>query len=161
LTKESFKELFDNNFDSLRNYIYYRSGNKELATDIAQDTFLLVWEKKIKPDPVRNKALLFKIAGNFFVDYCRKQKVATNFNLNVFNKDITVSPLDIIQYEELKKRYHKVLYKIPEKQRIVFLMNRVDNLTYNKIAECLNISVKAVEKRMKIALNILRRELID
>ena len=38
-------------------------------------------------------------------------------------------------------------------------MNRMERMTYNEIAENLNISVKAVEKRMKKALEHLHKEI--
>lgn len=49
---------------------------------------------------------------------------------------------------------------MPEGQRVVFLMSRNEDLKYHEIAECLNISVKAVEKRMSAALQFLRTELL-
>ena len=45
---------------------------------------------------------------------------------------------------------------MPENQRTVFLMSRVDNLKYAEIAEMTGISVKAVEKRMHKALEFLQ-----
>ena len=48
---------------------------------------------------------------------------------------------------------------MPEKQRVVFLMSRIDNLKYAEIADQLGLSVKAVEKRMKKALEFLRNEI--
>jgi RNA polymerase sigma-70 factor (ECF subfamily) len=48
---------------------------------------------------------------------------------------------------------------MPEKQRTAFLMSREESLKYSEIAERLNISVKAVEKRMNGALELLRKEL--
>ena len=49
--------------------------------------------------------------------------------------------------------------RLPENQRIVFLMSRTEELTYQEIATRLSISVKAVEKRMSGALSRLRKEL--
>ena len=48
---------------------------------------------------------------------------------------------------------------LPEGQREVFLLNRIDKKTYKEIAEMLDISVKAVEKRMNLALQDLRNYL--
>lgn len=69
------------------------------------------------------------------------------------------SPEDQIRFLELQKNYNIALKNLPEKQRIVFLMSRIDELKYYEIANRLGISVKAVEKRMKNALEYLRKVL--
>ena len=143
----------------MRNYIYYRSGDKELATDIAQDTFLRVWEKQIDIMKDNSTALLFKIAGNLFVSHYRRDKLALNFRLNLNPGFSDQNPEDYTMYEELKIKYDIALQEMPEKQRTVFLMSRIDKLKYHEIAGNLGLSVKAIEKRMKYALIYLREKL--
>ncbi|MFW5831995.1 MAG: sigma factor-like helix-turn-helix DNA-binding protein [Prolixibacteraceae bacterium] len=41
----------------------------------------------------------------------------------------------------------------------MYLMNRIDDMTYAEIADSLNVGVKAIEKQMSKALAILRKEL--
>jgi len=53
------------------------------------------------------------------------------------------------------------LESMPEKQRTVFLMNRIDELKYKEIADHLGLSVKAIEKRMSQALEHLKIHLKD
>ena len=65
---------------------------------------------------------------------------------------------DIDENDELKQKYEKALTRLPDKQRVVLLMNKMDGLTYKEIAENLNLSVKAVEKRMSSALKTLKKE---
>jgi len=48
---------------------------------------------------------------------------------------------------------------LSEKQRTAFLLHRIDNRSYKEIAEILNISVKAVEKRMQKALEGMRKQI--
>jgi len=48
---------------------------------------------------------------------------------------------------------------MPEKQRVVFLMHRMDNLKYSEIASALGLSQKAIEKRMKLALDFLKKHI--
>jgi len=159
LTQEEFKELFDAHFDAIRNYVYYRSGDPELATDIAQDTFMRLWEKKylVKPDNI--KGLLYKMAGDLFVSSYRRHKLAVNFSIKQYHnsRNREESPEDQLQYKELEKRYETALRRMPEKQRTVFLMSRMDELKYHEIAANLGLSVKAVEKRMKNALAFLKK----
>ena len=157
MTKTDFKQLFNKHFDAVRNYIYYRSGDPELATDIAQDTFLKVWEKQLVDDKTANiKGLLFKIAHDIFISSFRKEKVAMRFRLSIVENDSPYSPEEYLQSNELKEKYEKALTKMPEKQRVVYLLSRVENMKYREIAELAGISVKAVEKRMKNALAFLK-----
>lgn len=160
MTRTDFRNLFDNHFDGVRNYIYYRSGDTELATDIAQDTFLKIWEKQIELHSTKNiKGLIYKIARDFFISDYRRQKVMTNFKLNIRPTDDNQSPEEKMQFNELKNMYETGLNKLPEKQRVVFLMSRIDNMKYHEIAVAIGISQKAVEKRMKNALVFLKKEL--
>jgi RNA polymerase sigma-70 factor (ECF subfamily) len=55
----------------------------------------------------------------------------------------------------------KVIADLPEKQREVFLLSRIDKKKYSEISDMLGISVKAVEKRMSQALIVLREKLGD
>jgi RNA polymerase sigma-70 factor (ECF subfamily) len=157
LTREQFKDIFDKHFDEVRNYIYYRSGDTELATDIAQDTFIKLWEKQFDIVNGKIKGLLFKIAGDLFISSYRKQKTAMNFQLNMKPETSGITPEEQLQFNELQATYNKALGNLPEKQRVVFLMSRLEELKYREIAERLEISIKAVEKRMKNALEYLRQ----
>ena len=158
MTRAEFKDIFDLNFKAVRNYIYYRSGDSEIATDIAQETFLRIWEKQ-PADTDRISGLLFKIAGDLFISHYRRQKLMEKFRLSYKADKISGSPEDLVLHNELKDRYEAALVNLPEKQRIVFLMSRLDQLTYPEIADRLGLSVKAVEKRMSLALSYLKKTL--
>lgn len=159
MTQAQFKEIFDTHFDEIRNYIYYRSGDKELATDVAQETFIKFWEKQFIINDSKIKGLLFKISGDLFVSSYRKQKTALNFKLNLKPNLENETPEDKIQFEELSERYNIALQQLPEKQRVVFLMSRIDELKYQEIADNLGLSLKAIEKRMTLALAFLKNAL--
>ena len=159
LKKEEFRTLFDTHFEDVRKYVLYRSGNDEIATDIAQDTFMRIWEKQMTVDLKTVKGLLFKIAGDLFISHYRKEKVGYNF-FNTFQpNDKSTTPEDEINFQELKNAYDAALKSMPEKQRTVFLMNRIDELKYKEIADQLGLSVKAIEKRMSLALEHLKIQL--
>ena len=161
MTKEEFKTCFDQYFDAIRNYIYYKSGDSQLATDIAQDVFLKLWEKDVEFIEIATKSLLYKMANQRFIDFVRKSKVINTYQakIHLSIKD-SMNPQSQMEYKELKKRYELALARLPDKQREVFLMSRIEELTYSEIALRLNISVKAVEKRMYNALQKLRKIIV-
>jgi len=161
LTREEFKELFDTYFNDLRKYLFYRSGDEELATDIAQDTFMRIWEKQIEIDHKTAKGLLFKIGNDLFITRYRKEQVTFKFFKTYKPDGHDLSPEEHIQFNELKIAYEKSLETMPEKQRVVFLMSRIDELKYTEIADQLGLSVKAIEKRMNLALTHLKKHLKD
>lgn len=160
LDKADFKFIFDNHFEEVRRYIFYRCGDEETASDLAQEVFMRVWEKRTKLTLDYIKPLLYKIAGDCVVSDYRKKTVQIGFAQNMKLESENISPQDQLQYEELKQQYAKALEQLSESQRTTFLMSRNDELKYNEIAERLNISVKAVEKRITETLRLLRSKLL-
>ena len=130
-----------------------------MATDIAQETFLKIWEKQNEIQKDKVKGLLFKIANDLYVSHYRKEKRSFEFFKHYKIDEHACSPEELMAFEQLKSDYREALSGMPEKQRTVFLMSRVENLKYAEIAEMVGISVKAVEKRMKVALDYLRANL--
>ncbi len=161
LSKAEFKQLFDNYFDTIRSFIFYRCGNIDMASDMAQDVFMKVWEKREQLSNHNLKSLLYKMANDMVISNYRKDTTRMDFeqSMTAFN-DSPLSPEDELAFEELSSSYAKALEQMPETQRVVFLMSRNDELKYSEIAECLDIGVKAVEKRMSAALQYLRTELL-
>ena len=155
MTEEQFKNIYNQYGRAIRNFIYYRSGDTEISDDITQETFIKVWEKQFVYDAKKTKSLLYKIASGLFIDHIRKNKIGTEYiqelKLNLKN-DVESSE----ENELLLQKCEKALANLSEKERVVFLFSRKDELKYREIAERLNISVKAVEKRMSQALKKLR-----
>ena len=63
--------------------------------------------------------------------------------------------------EELTRNIEAALARLPESYREAFEMNRFQNMTYNEIAQKLNVSSKTVDYRIQQALKLLRVELKD
>lgn len=159
MTKKEFKICFDSWFDSVRNYIYYRCGDSDLATDITQDAFMRLWEKDFEYHPNKTKGLIYKIAREMWISRRRKSSRFQKTELSLNYVDESTQPSEELEYNELRRTYERVLAELPENQRDVFLMNRMEQLSYKEIAERLELSVKAIEKRMSLALAFLRKEL--
>lgn len=154
LDAQLFKSYFDQYFDDIRHYLYYKSGDMELATDLAQDVFLKIWQKRKQLDTTHIKSLLYKIAKDNWVSHIRKVVTEQKYLEKIPLQYTTDAPTE--QDKDLKRAYEKGLTQLSEKQRTAFLMNRLDGLTYKEISTRLQISSKAVEKRIQKALAIFR-----
>lgn len=155
-----FKSLFDEHYDSVRRYLYYRCGDTDLSEDIAQETFIKLWDVRttVREDSVLS--LLYTISTNLLKNHHKHQKVVLSFQKSTTKSDLDAEEADHpLREQELKARLEHILAEMPEKCRVPFLMSRIEDMTYSEIAQRLNLSVKAVEKRMKEALEYLRNNL--
>jgi RNA polymerase sigma-70 factor (ECF subfamily) len=154
-----FREIFDLYYGKVRSYAYYKTGNLELSEDIVQDTFMKLWERREMINETTVKPLVYTMADNSIKNYFRHQKAAYNFVMKMPFSGITEAADFQLEQKEFNQFLNRTLAEIPEKNRVVFLMNRIDKLTYAEIAACFDISVKTVEKRMGEALEIIRKRI--
>ncbi len=158
MTAEEFKNLYNHYFESIRNYIFYRSGNKDLASDISQETFIKVWKKRSEINKENIKALLYKISRDEFVSWIRKEKLNKQY-VQQLSKFETEDNNDDENKKIRKLKFEKLLKKMSEKQRVVLLMSKREGLTNKEISNYLEISLKSVEKRMTQALKFLKENI--
>lgn len=158
MTAKDFKMIYDTHFDDLRRYLIYRSGDQDLSGDIAQNVFMKVWTKKIEIASGNIKSLLFKMATDEFISHIRKKKVEKEYIESV-NLRLIREPDNNDDLLEKKVLFQKALNQLPEKQKTALLMNKMQGLTYKEIAEVLNLSQKAIEKRIGLALKALKQNL--
>lgn len=153
-----FKQVFNDYFEYIRNFLYYLSGNITLAEDLSQDVFLILWEEhqKIRKESVR--AFLYTVAKNLYFKHHRKTKINLSFINSLLLEQDHESPEFILELREFDKKLQQAISEVPEKTRIVFLMSRIDRMTYAEIAETLKLSLKAVEKHMTKALKLLKEK---
>lgn len=158
MTAKDFKMIYDTHFDDLRRYLIFRSGDQDLSLDIAQNVFMKVWTKKIEIASGNIKSLLFKMATDEFISHIRKKKVEKEYIESVKLRLIR-EPDNNDDLLEKKVLFQKALNQLPEKQKTALLMNKMQGLTYKEIAEVLNLSQKAIEKRIGLALKALKQNL--
>lgn len=157
MTPKDFKMIYDTHFDDLRRYLIYRSGDQDLSGDIAQNVFMKVWTKKIELTSGNIKSLLFKMATDEFISHIRRKKVERAYSDSIDLRLLQESDNGDDELKDKKEQFKKALNQLPEKQRTALLMNKMQGLTYEEIAESLNLSEKAIEKRISQALGTLKQ----
>jgi RNA polymerase sigma-70 factor (family 1) len=156
---KTFESVFSTHAKDLRRFVYYKAKDIGVAEDIVQDVFVKIWEdcRNIRFETV--KGLLYTIANNMFLNRAKHLKVVHRYQQEKGVETNHESPEYELLQQEYQERLKKAVAALPDIQREVFLMSRVDKKKYREIAEVLHISTKAVEKRMHNALLTLKEQL--
>ncbi len=155
-----FSKIFKAHSKTLRNFLYFKFGNEEQANDLAQDAFIKLWEKCSDVPAEKAKSFLYTVANNASLNQVAHQKVVLNFAKSHSGPDRSdQTPEYILEEEQFRIKLEKAIQNLTEAQRTAFLLHRIEGKKYAEIAEMLEISIKAVEKRIHGALVSLRTEI--
>ncbi len=158
--EKQFDIFYKQQINNVFRFILIKSKDNDEALDIVQEAFIKIWENCNKFKLSNAKSYLFSIANNLFLNVKKHEKVIRNYENTSTNLYIdTETPEDTLREKEFKYKLENALNELTDGQREVFLLNRVEGKKYREIAELLNISVKAVEKRMSSALVVLRTKI--
>jgi RNA polymerase sigma factor (sigma-70 family) len=150
-----FKKLFQQVGEQLFRFLFLKYRSEEIAREGMQEAFITLWENCKNVSQEKAKNYVFTVGRNRVIDILRKNKK----HLSITHEDILYEDYDNDSSEGKMQRMQYILSIMPEASKEAFLMNRVQGLKYDEIAEELTISVKAVEKRMSIALQTIRKEI--
>ncbi len=155
-----YSTIFKTNVKTIRNYLYFKFGNEERANDMTQDAFIKLWENCADVPPEKAKSFLYTVANNATLNQIAHQKIVLNYAKNNINADKTnLNPEFLYEEDQFREKLEKAISNLTEPQRVAFLLHRIEGKKYAEIAEILEISVKAVEKRIHGALVYLRKEI--
>lgn len=155
-----FTQIFMRYSKLLHNYLYYKFGVGLNYEDKVQEAFIKLWDNCRNVPIDKAKGYLFKVATNSILNEIKHKKVVLAYNKKVKIPEVTnENPEFLMEESEYLQRYKNALEKLTDGQREVFLMNRIEGKKHKEIAVLLNISVKAVEKRLYKALHTLRKDI--
>lgn len=145
---------------------FLRSKGLDLAqsADLAQDAFIRLWNNCAAVTEDKALAYLFTVANNLIIDASRKVKTKIRYTSGLTIKTDTEDPEYLFRVKDFKIQLDDAIMTMTEGSREVFMMSRFSDMSYREIADTLGLSVKAVEKRMSLALRhltdqgILRRK---
>ncbi|SNY95436.1 RNA polymerase sigma factor [Flagellimonas pacifica] len=158
--ENTFKQIFDDHSEVIRNFIYYKCRDMQQAEDITQDAFVKLWKNCKKVVFGKAKSFVMKVAQNAFFNEVAHEKVVLKYNASAsIKKAFTESPEFLLEEKEFMEKLQRSISSLPEKERTVFLLSRKDKKTYREIAEIVGITQKAVERRMHLALQKLREDI--
>ena len=151
--------MFKKYYNPLCNYASTIVNDHKMAQDVVQDVFTKLWDKRDNISINDNeKSYLFQAVKNRSLEMLRKRKSDQKISTADYN-DVHVDNREIEEEAKnymLKEFLYKSIGQLPPKCQEIFVLNKVNGLTYNEIASDLNISVKTVENQIGRAYRKLR-----
>lgn len=147
---EAFRKLVERYQNPVFSLAFRLTGNREEAEDMAQETFLNIYKNlnKFKSD-LKFSSWLFRIASNVCISHLRRRKGATLLELQEetlqFHPLTSNNPADLFEVKERHELIRLAVRQLPPKYQLVLLLKYMNDLSYQEIADALQISVHNVE----------------
>lgn len=136
-------------------------SDARLAEDLTQEVFFELWRKKEGiAFTISIKAYLRRAVVNKALNHIRDRKKITDDEDKLLNvESVAPSVNQLLDAEELQQLIDRSIDTLPEKCRVVFVLSRFEEMSYQEIADHLGISIKTVENQIVKALKHLRTAL--
>lgn len=162
---ERFEAFLRDEREALLKFLRTRLPTDEDAQDAVQESLIRMIRYRDSEPPEAWKRLLYRISVNVANDQHRHARrchatghVTVDGALDAASSDDPAHDEQLSQQEELAAVV-EVILTLPPRCQEIFLLNRVEGMTYVQVADTCGISLKAVEKHMTRALAALRAQL--
>ena len=164
----AFAEIVDRHRRRVETYLYRRFGDRDRASDGAQEVFVKLWMARSRYEPkARFTTFLYRIAHGHAVDEARRagsRPAETRLEDDpdegpAFLAPAESEPLRALFAAHLQARIRRAIAGLPEGQRSVFILGRLEERSIAEIAEILEIPEGTVKSRMNAAVTRLRQRL--
>ncbi|HOC96339.1 MAG TPA: sigma-70 family RNA polymerase sigma factor [bacterium] len=139
---DSFTELYDEYFEKIYNFIFYRVSHKETAEDLTSLTFIKALENinSFKVDYGFFSSWIYRIARNNIIDYYRSKKDTQNIDDYKGLKDYDADIIETIDIDYNFKNIQKYIENLSKEQKEILIMRIWDQLTYREIGKIIGKS---------------------
>lgn len=162
--EDAFRILFEKYQPILFRFVLQSLHDAETAHDLVQETFLRLWNHRAS---IQSKlpllSYLFRICRNLVRDHARHHAVKIRLEMEIPRASPSVgdNPEESLQLSILEEKLSEVVRtKLPTRCQEIFLLSRMEGMSYMEISAHLGISVKTVENQITRALKIIRRHLL-
>lgn len=162
-SRPSLLWTLEQHYDELVRYIWRRFGDHGFARDVVHDVCLQLLEKPERPGADSPLALLRRISHNTAVDRCRREdrRRAWNGEADDHDSPPTEAPdaMRMLGARQELDLLSAAIASMPPRRQQVFVMHKIHGLTQAEVAERLGVSVKMVEKQIRLGMLACRKGL--
>lgn len=156
----AFEEVYAFYQRRIRAYAYRLTKIGTTADEVTQDVFVQLWEKRTQLDPsLPLEPYLRKITQNlilnFFRQASRDKALLEKVQLHILAQR-HVAPEALLE-QELEQLYQAAIQRLPAQKKTIYTLSRVEELSYEEIAERLQLSRHTVRNHMTEAIQFIRR----
>lgn len=159
LDKNRFREVFKKYYNPLCNFATTIVNDHKMAQDAVQDVFTKLWDKRESLSIDTNeKSYLFQAVKNRSLELLRKKKSDSKVSKADYS-DVYDNSVELDEQAKkymLKEYLYTSIRQLPPKCQEIFVLNKINGLTYKEIANDLDISIKTVENQIGKAYRKLR-----
>lgn len=159
---KEFVGLFEIQFPRLARYLNRLTGDLDLASDLAQEAFLRLYQRGFMPD--QPEAWLVSVAMNLLRTFAstrtRRLKLLTDTRAEATLSDPPPAPDEGMEGIEERRRVRAVLDRMPERERRMLLL-QAEGYKYHDIATALRIHEASVGTLLVRARQTFRRHYGD
>lgn len=155
---QAFACLLRRHLNSMHTYLLRLTGSPADSDDLAQETFLRVWQKAhtFKPGKVRFTTWLHQIGHNLAIDLFRQR--GRTFTRQTAAEDRQFGPDADYAAAEQQTRVYQALAALPENQRHAILLCHQQGFSNREAATILGVGVRALESLLARARRTLKAE---
>jgi RNA polymerase sigma-70 factor (ECF subfamily) len=170
--QSAFKTLFDKYKQPLYFHILKLVKDREIIEDLLQEIFLKAFDNiaSFNPDYAFS-TWLYRITTNHSIDYLRKKKLKTfsihdpirtkDGEMSIELEDEGRSTDDLIVRKQRSQILREALDSLPDKYREIIKMRHVEELSYQEIADILDLPLGTVKAHIFRARELLYKYLKD
>ena len=167
----AFDALFERYQSALWAYFFRNTRDSQLAEDLAQDTFLKLYNRFWDYLPSgRFKGWLFRIVHNLLIDDVRrkshdallhasKRRTSEDDDLMQRIADDLLPPETTVEQQEISQLIEGLLDEIPADQRETFTMHHFSELSLPDIADAMDVPLATCKSRLRLAREKLSEKL--
>ena len=158
---EAFDLIFKKYSDRLYGFVLNYLKTKEETEELVQDVFLKIWEnrEKLRKNSTL-KSFLFTIAYHEMCTLFRRKKLYEQFYKEIgYTGNSSNEMEDRLDYQSALGQVDRIIEKLPEKQRIIFIKSRKEGKSTKEIAEEMNLAPGTVDNNISSALKFIRKHI--